>query len=78
VIKHRGRMEVPKKATLIVAMCLCVISLGLQMSGEVGGGIGSMSCAMVAFTTSMYSFANQAIKALKQENESSQTGGTED
>ncbi|MBO11291.1 MAG: hypothetical protein CMJ68_11075, partial [Planctomycetaceae bacterium] len=62
----------------VVAICLCVISLGLQIAGEVGRDVGSMSIAMVFFTTSMYSLANQAIKALKQENESSQTVGTED
>jgi len=70
--------ELRMKRTLVVAICLCVISLGLQIAGEVGRDVGSMSIAMVFFTTSMYSLANQAIKALKQENESSQTVGTED
>ena len=72
------RYELRMKGTLIVAMCICVLSIGLQVSGEVSGEIGSMSAAVVGFTTAMYAFANQAIKALKQENESLQSGGTED
>ena len=85
------RYELRMRWTLIVAVCVAVLSIAFQMSGEVVGKLGflnvrfgtttepfGMSGVVIASTIAMYTFANGAIKALKQENESLQSGDAVD
>ena len=62
---------------MIFVICACLLVVVFGISGIVTGAAATMMSATIGFTTGMYGFANEAIKALKQEIESLKSGGSE-